>query len=103
MAQEYVSQVSEKIELISLKKLSQEFSRTKSRILSALSKRDEFLLNPQVRTCSVAVPGTSRNINAENQEPTEDCSLGDPCLEAVILACHTCRLNDSEQRRLATW
>ena len=39
-----------------------------SRILGALSKLDEFLLNPQVRTCSVAAHGTSRNSNSENRE-----------------------------------
>ena len=54
----------------SLKKLSKGFSRTESRILGVLSKLDEFLLNPQVRTCSVAVPGISRNKGSENWEPT---------------------------------
>ena len=70
MAQEYVYQVSEEIEGRVTKKLSKEFSRTESCILVALSKLDEFLLNSQVRTCSVAVPGTSRNNNSENREPT---------------------------------
>ena len=60
MAQEYISQLSEEIDGKVTKKLSVEFSRTELRILCALSKLDEFLLNPQVRTCSVAVPGTSR-------------------------------------------
>ena len=59
--EEYITQVSEEIEGKVIKKLSQKFSRTESRILGALSKLDEFLLNPQVRTCSVALPGTSRN------------------------------------------
>ena len=45
-----------------------------SRTLGALSKLDEFLLNPQVRTCSVAVTGTSRNTNLENRETTGDHS-----------------------------
>ena len=66
--QDYISQVSEEIEGRVTKKLSKEFSKTESRILGALSKLDEFLLNPQVRTCSVAVPGTSRNSNSENRE-----------------------------------
>ena len=61
MAQEYISLVFEEIEGTVTKKLSKEFCWTESRILGALSKLDEFLLNPQVRTCSVAVPGTSRN------------------------------------------
>ena len=69
LAQDYISQVSEEIEGRVTKKLSKEFSKTESRILGALSKLDEFLLNPQVRTCSVAVPGTSRSNNLENHEP----------------------------------
>ena len=63
MAQENISQVSEHIEKRVTKTLSKVFSRTESRILSALSKIDEFLLNPQNQTFSVAVPGTSRNSN----------------------------------------
>ena len=46
LTQEYISQVSEEIEERVTKKLSKEFSRTESRILGALSKLDEFLLNP---------------------------------------------------------
>ena len=74
LTEDYISQVSEEIEGRVTKKLSKELSRTESRILGALSKLDEFLLNPQVRTCSVAVPGTSRNINSENREATGNCS-----------------------------
>ena len=77
--------------------LSQEFSWTELRILGALSKLDEFLPNPQVRTCSIAVPGTSRNNNSENREPTGDRSPDDPCPEVVLCTCHTSILNDSEQ------
>ena len=68
--QDYISQVSEEIEGRVTKKLSKEFSKTESRILGALSKLDELLLKPQVRTCSVAVPGSSRNNNSENRETT---------------------------------
>ena len=49
-----------------------------SRILGALSKLEEFLLNPQVRTCSVVVQGTSRNANSENRETHGDRSIDDP-------------------------
>ena len=77
--QDYISQVSEEIEGGVTKKLSKEFSRPESRILGALSKLDEFLLNSQVRTCSVAVPGTSRNNNSENRETIGDRSSDDPC------------------------
>ena len=66
MAQKHISHVFEEIEGRVIKKLSKEFSRKESRILGALCKLDEFLLNLQVRTCSVAVPGTSRNSNSEN-------------------------------------
>ena len=96
MAQEYISQVSEEIEGRVTKKLSKEISRTVSRILGALSKLDDFPLNPQVRTCSVAIPGTSKNNNSENREPTGDRSLGDSCPEAVFSACHPSNLNDSD-------
>ena len=74
MAQEYISQVSEEAEGRVTKKLSKEFSRTESRILGALSKFDGFLLNLQVRNCSVALPGTSRNNDSGNREPSGDHS-----------------------------
>ena len=96
MAQEYISQVSEEIKMRVTKKLSREFSLTESRILGALSKLDEFLLNPQVRTFSVAVPGTTRNGNSGNREPTGDRSLNDPCPEVVFSSTNSCNLNGSE-------
>ena len=48
--EEYITQVSEEIEARVSKKLSQEFSRTESRILGALTKLDEFLSNQQIHT-----------------------------------------------------
>ena len=78
LTQDYISQVSEEIEGRVTKKLSKEFSKTESRILGALSKLDEFLLNPQVRTCSVVAPGTSRSNNLENQGTNEDRPSDDP-------------------------
>ena len=56
--EEYITQVSEEIEGRVTKKLSQEYSRTEPRILGALSKLDEFLLNQQIRTHSGTVPET---------------------------------------------
>ena len=96
MAREYISLVSEEIEGRETKKLSTEFSRMESRILGPLSKLDEFLLNSQVQTCSVAVPGTSRNSNSENWEPTGDRSPSDPYPEAVFSSHHSGNLNGSE-------
>ena len=78
LTQDYISQVSEEIEGRVTKKLSKEFSKTESRILGVLSKLDEFLLNPQVRTCSVVAPGTSRSNNLENQGTNEDRPSNDP-------------------------
>ena len=88
LTQDYISQVSEEIEGRVTKKLSKEFSRTESRILGALSKLDEFLLNPQVRTCSVAVPGTSRSSNLENQGTNEDRPTDDPGPEVEFSSPH---------------
>ena len=90
---DYISQVSEEIEGRVTKKLSKEFSRTESRILGALSKLDEFLLNPQVRTCSVAVQGTSGNANSENRETHGDRSSNDPYPEVGYFPHHSGQLN----------
>ena len=65
--------------------------------MGALSKLDEFPLNLQVRTCSVVVPGTSRNSGSENREPTGHCYLGDPCPEAVLSTYPSSNPNDSKQ------
>ena len=80
--EEYITQVSEEIEGRVTKKLSQEYSRTESRILGALSKLDEFLLKQQIQTHSRTVPGTFRNTNVENQGTNEDDSKSDPHPEA---------------------
>ena len=89
LTQDYISQVSEEIEGRVTKKLSKEFSRTESPILGALSKLDEFLLNPQVRTCSVAVPGTSRSSNVENQGTNEDPPSNEPGPEVEFSSPHS--------------
>ena len=96
MAEEYITQVSEEIEERVTEKLSRAFIRTESSILGALSKLDELLLNPQVRTCSVAVPGTSRNNNSENREPTGDYSQNDPCPEVEFFVCCTSDPTESD-------
>ena len=95
-AQDYISQVSEKIEGRVTKKLSKKFSKTESRILGALSKLDEGLLNPKVGTCSVAVAGSSRNNNSENRENTGDRSLDDPYPEVGCFSHHSGQLNSPE-------
>ena len=87
--EEHITQLSEEIEGRVTKKLSQEYSRTDSRILGALSKLDEFLLNPQIRTHCRTVPGTFRNTNAENQGRNEGDSQGDTHPEADIFCSQT--------------
>ena len=82
--EEYITQVFEQIKGRVTEKLSQEFSRTESRILGALSKLDEFLLNQQITTHSGTVPGTFRNTNVKNQGTNEDDSQSDPHPEAGI-------------------
>ena len=96
LTQDYISQVSEEIEGRVTKKLSKEFSKTESRILGALSKFDEFLVNPQVRTCSVAVPGTSRNTNSETRETTGDRSTDDSYPEVGYFSHQSGQLNSPE-------
>ena len=59
--EDYISQVSEEIEGRVTKKLSQEFSRTENRILGALSRLDDFLMNPLIQGHSgttLGRPGT---------------------------------------------
>ena len=97
--EEYITQVSEEIESRVTEKLSQEFSRAESRILGALSKLDEFLLNPQITTHSETVPGTFRNTNVENQGTNEDDSQSDPHPEAGIFCGQTTQNSDLEEGR----
>ena len=64
--------------------------------MGVLSKLDAFLLNPQVRTCSVAVQGTSRNANSENREIHGDRSSDDPYPEVGYFPHHSGQLNSPE-------
>ena len=94
--EEFITQVFEEIEGRVSEKLSQEFNRTESRILGALSKLEEFLLNPQIRTHSGIVPGTFRNTNVENEEPKENRSQDDPHPEMGPSVCQSHHSLDSE-------
>ena len=95
-AQNYISQVSEETEGRVAKKLSMEFRKTESRILGALSRLHELLLKTQVRTCSVAVPGTSRNNNSENRETAGNRSSDDLYPEVGYFSHHSGQLNSPE-------
>ena len=92
LTQDYISQVSEEIEGRVTKKLSKEFNKTESHILGALSKLDEFLLNPQ----GSVVQGASRNANSENRETHGDRSSDDPYPEGGYLPHHSEHLNSPE-------
>ena len=95
LTQDYITQVSEEIEGRVTKKLSKDFNKTESRILGALSKLDEFLLNPQARTCAV-LQGASRNANSESREIHGDRSSNDPYPEGGCFPHHSGQLNSPE-------
>ena len=65
--EDYITQVSEEIEGRVTKRLSQEFSRTENRILGALARLDDFLMNPLLQGHSGTTPETSRNVFSINQ------------------------------------
>ena len=83
--EDYITQVSEEIEGRVTRKLSQELSRTENRILGALSRLDDFLMNPLLQGYSGTTPETSRNVFSINQRANEDDSQSDPHPEAGLL------------------
>ena len=87
--EDYITQVSKEIEGRVAKKLSQEFSRTENRILAALARLDDFLVNPLIQGHSGTAPETSRNIFGKNQGTNEDDSQSDPHPEAGICRSQT--------------
>ena len=82
----YITQVSEEIEGRVTKKLSQEFNRTKNRILGALATLDHFLMNPLLQSHSGTTPEMSRNMFSINQGTNEDDSQSNPHPEAGLLS-----------------
>ena len=92
----YITQVSQEIEGIVAKKLSQEFTRTENRILSALSRLDDFFMNPINQGYSGTAPETSRNAFGANQGTNDDDSQSDPHLEAGIFHNYTTRNSGPE-------
>ena len=82
--EDYISQVSEEIEGRVTKSLSKEFSGTENRILSALARLDNFLMNPLLPGGSETNPEPSRNALSRSQETNEDDSQDDPHPEAGL-------------------
>ena len=94
--EDYITQVSEKIERRVTKKLSQEFSRTEKRFLGALSRFDDLLMNPLFKGRSGIAPETSRNEISLNQGTNEDDSQSDPHPEAGLFHNQTTQNSDPE-------
>ena len=83
--EDFITQVSEEIEGRVTKKLSQEFSKTENRILGALARLDEFLVNPLLPGHSGTTLEMSRNVFSLNPGTNEDDSQSDPHPEAGLL------------------
>ena len=82
--EDYITQVSEEIEGRVTKRLSKEFSRTENRVLGALARLDNFLMNPLLPGGSGATPESTRNASGINQGTNEDDSQNDPHPEACL-------------------
>ena len=70
----------------------QDFSRTENRILGAVARLDDFLMNPLLQGHSGTTPETSRNMFSINQRTNEDDSQSYPHSEADLL------ISDREDR-----
>ena len=82
--EDYITQVSEEIEGRVTKRLSKEFSRTENRILGAVARLDDFLMNPLLPGCSGTTSEPSRNALNTSQGTNEDDSQKDPHPEASL-------------------
>ena len=67
-----------------IKKFSQELSRAENRILGALARLDDFLMDPLIQGHSGTSPETSCNALITDQGTNEDESRSDPHPEAGI-------------------
>ena len=97
--EDYITQVSEEIEGRVTKRLSKEFSRTKNRILGALARLDDFLMNPLFQGHSGTTPETSWNAFSTNQETNEEDAQKNPHPEAGISGNQTMRNSGQEDQR----
>ena len=96
--EDYITQVSEDIEGRVTKRLSKEFSRTENRILGALARLDDFLMNPLLPGHSGTTPEPTRNTTRNNQGTNEDGSQNDPHPEAGLFHGQTTRNVSLEER-----
>ena len=103
---DYITQISDEIEGRVTKKLSQDFSRTENRKLDALSRLNDFFMNPLVQGHFGTAPETSWNTYNTNQETNEDESQSDLHPEASIFHNQTTRNSGPEfghNNRCRTW
>ena len=97
--EDYITQVSEEIEGRVTKRLSKEFSRTENRILGALARLDDFLMNPLLPGYSGGTPEPTRNASRNNQGTNEDDSQNDPHPEAGLFHGQSARNAGPEDER----
>ena len=76
--EDYITKVLEEVEGRVTKNLSQEFSRKENRILGALYRLDDFLMNPLIQGHSRTAPEKSRKAFSTSQGTNEDDSQSDP-------------------------
>ena len=82
--EDYITQFSEEIEGRVTKRLSKEFSKTENRILGAVARFDDFLINPLLPGHSGTTPEPSQNALNISQGTNEDDSQNDPHPEAGL-------------------
>ena len=83
---DYITQVFEEIEGTVTETLSQEFSKTASCILGALSWLDDSLMIPLTLGHSGTAPETSRNSYGTNKGTNQDDSQNDPHPKRALLS-----------------
>ena len=79
--------------------MSKEFSRTENRILGALARLDDFLMNPLIQGHSGTTPEMSRNAFSTNQGTNDDHSQTDPHPVSGIFGNQTMRNSGQEDGR----
>ena len=96
--EDYITQISGEIEGRVTKRLSKEFSRTENRILGALARLDDFLMNPLLPGHSGTTPELSRNALNTRQGTNEDDSQNDPRPEAGLFHGQMTQSSGPEER-----
>ena len=94
--EDYITQNFEEVERTVAKNLSREFSRTVNLILGALSRLDNFLMNPLIQGYSGTAPETSRKPFDSNQESNEDDAQSDSHPASSLLQSQATQISDLE-------